>query len=53
MRFEFVAIDPLTYQVIWQPPSSRHHISFHPLVIHSCDQKISSKILFKCKEANI
>ena len=52
MRFEFVAIDPLTCQVIWQPPSSRHHISFHPLVIHVI-RKFPLKFFSNAKKQNI
>ena len=52
MRFEFVAIDPLTCQVIWQPPSSRHHISFHPLVIH-VTRKFPLKFFSNAKKQNI
>ena len=52
MRFEFVAIDPLACQVIWQPPSSRHHISFHPLVIHVI-RKFPLKFFSNAKKQNI
>ena len=52
MRFEFVAIDPLTCQVIWQVPSSRHHISFHPLLIH-VTRKFPLEFFSNAKRENI